>query len=143
MDLAEIINQISKLPKAEIERFLKKLETISFDFEINKSFLNPTYQHPITIKKAVYYFMEIHGVSTTDDATIIFPDGSSSSAYIKDGRTKQRGHYYQIKVRGGLSAISKLKLGEIVSVQIQKINGRIRIQLLKKMEAGWVVSYKV
>lgn len=133
MDIDEMIKQIEKLPKSEREKILKNLSKVTFDFKVNKSFLNPEYQHPITILKEVYDFMDMHGISTTSDAIIVFPDGSSSSAYIKRGKTRQRGTYYQIRIRGGLIGIAQLKLGDVVTVEIENIDGRITINIQRKV----------
>lgn len=132
MDIDELIKQIERLPKAEREKILKNLSEVTFDFKVNKSFLNPAYQHPITIRREVYDFMEMHGVSTTPDATIVFPNGSSSSAYIKRGKTRQRGTYYQIRIRGGLIGIAELQLGDVVTVTIEDTDGRTTINIQRK-----------
>ncbi len=131
MNVDEIIRQIEQLPIKDREIFLQNLQKITFDFKINKSFLNPKYQHPITIKKEVYDFMDIHGVSTTDNATFVFPNGVSTSAYIRSSKAGW-GFYYQIKVRGGISGVSNLVIGESVTVAIENNKGRILIQLILK-----------
>lgn len=131
-DIDGLIRQIEKLSKSEREKFLKNLSEVTFDFKVNKSFLNPEYQHPITIRKEVYDFMDIHGVSTTDNAAVIFPDGTVASGYIRRGKTTQRGIYYQIRIRGGLTGIAEMKLGDIVTVEIEKNDGRIAVKIRRK-----------
>ena len=131
MNVDEILKQIEQLPKEEREYFLKNLQIITFDFKINKSFLNPKYQHPLTIKKAVYDFMDIHGVSTTESATFLFPNGVSTSAYIRSGKAGW-GEYYQIKARGGQLGVANLRKDEVVTVQLENNNGKISIQLHRK-----------
>lgn len=99
MDINEIKVLISRLSNHEREKLFKNLKKVSFGFKINISFLTPEYYHPITIPREFYEYMDIHGISSVDDATLIFPDGSIASAYIRFSRAGY-GPYYQIKIRG-------------------------------------------
>lgn len=63
-------------------------------------------------------------------ATILFPDGSAVAGYIHHSKAGW-GEYYQIRVRNPYSGtgISKLKVGDVVRVEIYREGDKTRIEL--------------
>ncbi len=127
-DLGEIL---STLTQEQREALSKKLRP-TFDFKINASFLNSS-AHPLTIPKECYPFMEFHGIINEQNATVIFPDGSTAAGYIYRGRNTW-GVYYQIKIRSFYSAvgISNFKIDDVIRVEIFKVDGKTQIELSNK-----------
>lgn len=132
MDIEELKKLIGKLSKIEREKLLKNLQTVTFNFRINKSFLGYS-NHPITIPREFYTYMDIHGISKVDDATILLPDGSSASSYIYYSKSGF-GLYYQIRIRSGYSGggIAALRIGDRITVEMENQNGNIIIRLIKQ-----------
>ena len=129
MDLEEIKELLGKLSRKEREKLFKNLRRITFDFKINKSFLDYP-AHPLTIPKEFYAFLDIHGILKKQDATVVFPDGSTAAGYIRCSKAGW-GVYHQIKIRSPYSGagISGLKIGDAIKVEIFKIDERTRIEL--------------
>jgi len=129
MDLEEIKELLNKLSKQEREELFKNLRRITFDFKINKSFLGYP-NHPLTIPKEFYSFLDIHGIKINQDATVVFPDGSTATGYIHYSKAGW-GEYYQIRIRTPYSGvgISRFKVGDIIKVEIFKVDENIRIEL--------------
>ena len=129
MNIDEIKEQLAKLSKPELDKLMKNLKRINFDFEIGKSFLNYC-SHPITIPREFYLFMDIQGIIKKQDATILFPDGSVATGYIHYSKAGW-GEYHQIRVRNPYSGIgiSKLKVGDMIRVEIYKDVDKTKIEL--------------
>ncbi len=129
MDINELKRLLAKLSKSEREKLLNNLDKVSFNFKINKSFLNNG-NHPITVPREFYVYMEMNGISKVNDATVIFPDGSTTEGYIYYA-VAGYGPYYQIKIRSGSTAtgLSKFILGETISVEIESKSSKISINL--------------
>lgn len=131
MDIEEIMVEIDKLSKPQLEKLIANLDQISFRFTINMSFLKYG-AHPITIPKEVYYFLRIHKILPNQDMRITFPDGSTATGYIYYGRAGW-GEFYQIKVKQSLSirgkGVSQFNKGDHIKVEILKSGDRKEIQL--------------
>lgn len=132
MEIEELKELLGKLSEAERKRLLKILQSVTFTFQINKSFLEYS-NHPITIPREFYPDMDIHGITETDEATMILPDGSITSAYIHYS-TSSYGPYYQIRIRSGYSGggIAALKIGDRITVEMENQNNKIIIGLNKQ-----------
>ena len=129
MNLEEIKELLGKLSQKEREKLFANLRRINFYFKINKSFLNYS-AHPLTIPKEFYAFLDIHGILKKQDATIVFPDGSTAAGYICCSKAGW-GVYHQIKIRSSYSGtgMSGLKIGDTIKVEIYKIDEKTRIEL--------------
>jgi hypothetical protein len=127
-ELEEIRKLINQLSKDEREKLFANLKRVTFNFQINRSFL--TGSHPLTIPKEYYYFLDFHGIVAKKDMTIVFPDGSTAVSYIYHG-TAGYGAYRQIKVRNAYAGqgLSSLRIGDVVKVEIYKESSLPRIQL--------------
>ena len=131
MDIDEIMKEIDKLSKPQLEKLIANLDHISFRFTINMSFLKYG-AHPITIPKEVYHFLRIHKILPNQDMRITFPDGFTATGYIYYGRAGW-GEFYQIKVKQSLSirgkGVSQFNKGDRIKVEILKSGDRKEIQL--------------
>ena len=132
MDLTEAKEILGKISRQEREKLLTNIKRITFDFKINKSFLKYP-AHPITIPREFYIFLDIHGIIEKQDATVVFPDGSSALGYIYHG-TAGWGEFYQIKIRSSYSGIGigELKVGDLIKVEIYKVEEKTRIELTRQ-----------
>lgn len=126
----EIKKLLNKLSPYEREKLFKNLDRINFKFRINESFLNYN-NHPITIPKYFYPFLDIHGIIKNRDATIVFPDGSTAEGFIYYLNKGWGGEYHQIRIRNPYSGlgISHYKVGDVIRVEIFKIGGNTHIEL--------------
>jgi hypothetical protein len=131
VDIEEIRKELGRLSKPQIEKLLANLDHVTFSFKINMSFLKYG-NHPITIPKEFYSFLNLHGISTNQDMSVSFPDGSTSLGYIYRGNAGY-GEYYQIKLRhpftGTGIGVSQFKQGDHIKVELLKTESRARIQL--------------
>ena len=129
MDIEEIKRLLKKLSKHELEKIIKNLQRITFNFKLNKSFFKYS-SHPITIPKEFYPFFDFHGIAKKQEGTIVFPDGSIAAGYIHNS-VSSWGEYYQIRIRNPYSgiAISKFKVGDTITVEIYRDADKTRIEL--------------
>lgn len=120
---------IKNLSKSEREKLFANFERVTFNFQVNQSFLKGS--HPITIPKEYYSFLDIHGILEKKDTTILFPDGSTALGYIYHGSTPQWGEYRQIKIRNPYSGkgLAMLRIGNRIKVEIYKEDDLARIQI--------------
>jgi hypothetical protein len=127
-DLDEIGELINQLSKEERKKLFANLKRVTFNFQINRSFL--TGSHPLTIPKEYYSFLDFHGIVAKKNMTIVFPDGSTAVGYIYHGRAGY-GAYRQIKIRNAYTGqgLSRLRVGDVVKVEIYKEGSLLRIQL--------------
>ncbi len=131
-DLEDFIKALSKLSKAQREKFLLNLERVTFKFVINKSYLKYS-AHPLTIPKEYYSYLDMHNIAASIDMPVVFPDGSNATGYIYHGSTPERGPYRQIKIRNPYSGegLASLKDGDVIKVEIFKVDGSARIVITK------------
>ena len=103
-----------------------------FPFRINMSFLKYG-NHPITIPKEFYSFLNLHRIKPNQDMSISFPDGSTALGYIYRGNAGF-GEYYQIKLRhpftGGIG-VSQFRQGDRIKVELLKTQNRTRITIFE------------
>jgi hypothetical protein len=135
MDIEEIKKQLLRLSSPQLETFLQNLDHVSFSFTINMSFLKYG-NHPITIPKEFYPFLSVHGITETHDLRLLFPDGSTATAYIYRGKAGY-GEYFQIKIRQSYSqrgrGVSQFREGDRIRVEIFKSGDKEQIQLSKML----------
>jgi hypothetical protein len=131
IDLKGIKELIGRLNQHDREKFIRNLRRITFNFKINKSFLNYP-QHPLTIPKEFYPFLDMHGIIKKQEATVAFPDNSTAEGYIQYSNAGW-GEYHQIKIRSPYSGagISGLKIGDVMKVEIYKVAENTHIELSK------------
>jgi len=129
MDIDEIKALLAKLSKPELDKLIKNLKRISFNFKINKSFLKYS-SHPITIPREFYPFLDMHGITKKQEAQIIFPNGSTAAAYIHYSKAGW-GEYHQIRIRNYYSGmgLADLKVGDSVKVELFKDGEKTHIEL--------------
>lgn len=129
MDLDKIKELLNKLSKQEREKLFTNLKRVTFNFKVNKSFLNYS-SHPLTIPIEFYEFLDIHKILENQDATFVFPDGSTAVGYIYHG-TSGWGIYRQIKIRNQYAGggVARLRVGDKVKVEIYKEGELTRIDL--------------
>lgn len=130
MEFDEIKKMLNKLSPYAREKFFKNLKRINFKFTINKSFLSYS-NHPITIPKEFYPFLDIHAIIKNKEATIVFPDGSTAEGFIYYLNEGWGGEYHQIRMRNPYSGvgISNYKVGDVIRVEIFKIGENTHIEL--------------
>lgn len=123
--IRELINQMSK---SEREKLFENLKHVTFNFQVNRSFL--TGSHPLTIPREYYSFLDLHRIFKKKDMTVVFPDGSTAVGYIYHG-TAGYGKYRQIKIRNAYAGqgLSKLRVGDVVKIEIYKEGSLPRIQI--------------
>ena len=131
MDIEEIRRELGRLSKSQIEKLLTNLDHVTFPFQINMSFLRYG-NHPITIPKEFYSFLNLHRIPISQDMKISFPDGSTSICYIYQGKAGW-GPFYQIKLRhpyaGTGIGVSQFRQGDRIKVELLKTENGARIQL--------------
>ncbi len=129
MDSDKIKELLGKLSKQEREKLFTNLKRVTFNFKVNRSFLNYP-SHPLTIPKEFYAFLDIHKILENQDATVVFTDGSTAVGYIYRG-TAGWGEFRQIKIRNQYAGggIARLGVGDMVKVEIYKEGGVTRIDL--------------
>ena len=135
MDIEEIKKQLSRLNRPQLEAFLQNLDHVSFSFTINMSFLKYG-NHPITIPKKFYPFLSVHGITENHDLRLLFPDGSTATAYIYRGKAGY-GEYFEIKIRQSFSqrgiGVSQFREGDRIRVEIFKFGDKEQIRLSKML----------
>jgi len=127
----DFLTQFRKLSDSDKIKFLTNLDHLEFKFRINKSYLKYG-NHPITIPKEYYDFIEINRIEQGKKFPITFPDGSSASAYIYKGKAGW-GEYFQIKVsqissQTGLG-VSQFKENDVVRVEIYNVDGTLSAKM--------------
>lgn len=129
MNIHKMKELVAKLSESELDSLLKNLQRITFEFKLNKSFFKYD-GHPITIPKEFYPFLNFHGITKKQEATIVFPDSSIAAGYIHNS-VSSWGEYYQIRIRNPYSGmgISKLRVGDNIAVEIYKDGDKTRIEL--------------
>ena len=129
MNLQEVKKLLGKLSLQEREKIFNNFQRITFNFTINKSFLNYP-PHPLTIPKEFYPYLDIHGILKRQEATVVFPDGSTAEGYIHRSKAGW-GEYHQIKIRSPYSGagISGLKIDAVIKVDIFKVGENTHIEL--------------
>jgi hypothetical protein len=129
IELDKIKELIEKLSKSEREKLFTNLKRVTFNFQVQPSFLKGS--HPLTIPKEYYAFLDIHGILAKRDITVVFPDGSTATGYIYNGSTPQRGEYRQIKIRNPYSGkgLAMLRVGDTIKIEIHKEGDLARIQI--------------
>jgi len=105
---------------------------ISFDFKVNKSFLQHS-THPITIPKSSVDYGIVKTMETAlAEAIIVCPDSTKLKGKIYSGQAGY-GPYYQIQMQGYASdSLYKIEKGIILQVQIQKTENKLLIFLTKE-----------
>ena len=102
---------------------------ISFDFKVNKSFLqNPS--HPITIPKSSVDYKIIESMDVVSfDAIIICPDSTKWKGKIYQGIAGY-GPYYQIRMEGyAQDPLYKIEKNKNLLIQIQESKTNVLIFL--------------
>jgi hypothetical protein len=103
--------------------------TVTFNFTVNKSFLNYSH-HPITIPKAYYDLVGELGLES-DNVIITSPFGVVRGAiyYAEAGW----GHYYQIVARGGNypeDPLNHFEIGQQILVELSKADNVVQVNFV-------------
>lgn len=104
---------------------------ISFRFKVGNAFLN--YLHrPITIPKSQVSYKDIEAEQLhSDNVRVICPNGERMAGGIIYA-TAGYGPYYQIKIEGKENdPLTRLKIGEVLNVVIERIGSITEIRLNK------------
>jgi hypothetical protein len=96
----------------------------SFEFRVNKSFLNDS-GHPITIPKSSLPYDKLLSLGLDHDRlNVVLPRGETFEAAIYHG-TAGYGEYYQIRFQSGRRDLpSYLSLNDLVVVTFETYGGR-------------------
>lgn len=102
---------------------------ISFNFKVNKSFLQNS-KHPITIPKSSVDYGIIENMDTMlSKAIIVCPDSTKLQGRVYSGRAGY-GPYFQIQMQGDArDPLYKIEKGQNLLVQIQKTEENVLIFL--------------
>lgn len=113
---------------------------IEFQFSVNKSFLSGG-SHPITVPRSQVDYAALEREGLVGEATVVAPTGTRMRGRVYSG-TAGFGPYYQVKVdNASAEPIRRLRLGEQLLVQIQKVDGETVVTLVQQqvysvMQAG-------